>query len=136
MSPKEEEDIVFYNKGGRPKELTKKEAYEAKLEAKRRWRKKNKDRVSLYNEMYREAEQKKISRKKSKKRSKKSHKSKRKKSDSIHYQKKKSRSKSRKSRKSRSHSKKHKLHSGGMYNGHKVTLLKVNPDGSRIVLIQ
>ena len=129
---KSSEDIVFYKKGGRPKELTKKEAYESQLMAKREWREKNRQRISKYNEMYREKSKKK-STKGSKKHSKK-HSSK----GSKH-----SRKGSRKhSRKGSKHSRKgSKHHSGGSlsskkYAGHTVTLLRVNPDGSRIVLVK
>jgi len=137
---KSSEDIVFYKKGGRPKELTKKEAYESQLMAKREWREKNRQRISKYNEMYREKSKKK-STKGSKKHSKK-HSSK----GSKHSRKgsrKHSRKGSRKhSRKGSKHSRKgSKHHSGGSlsskkYAGHTVTLLRVNPDGSRIVLVK
>lgn len=58
------DDIKFHKNIGRPKELTKKEAYEAQLEAKRKWRAANKKRVSAYNQQY---HQKKTSRKGSRK---------------------------------------------------------------------
>ena len=62
-------EIIFYNKGGRPKSLSKKEAHEAKLEAKKKWRDANKERIELYNELYRGGSKKKS--KKSRKGSKK-----------------------------------------------------------------
>ena len=113
------EDIIFYKKGGRPKELSKKEAHESKLEAKKRWRDKNKERISIYNEMYREEASKKS--KKSKKHSRRGNK-----------------------RESRKHSKKHhskKHHSkkrrhSFQYGGHTITVLKVNEDGSKILLFE
>lgn len=46
-------EIIFYKKGGRPKTLTIEEAHEAKLLAKRKWRLANKERIELYNELYR-----------------------------------------------------------------------------------
>ena len=124
---KSSEDIVFYKKGGRPKELTKKEAYEAQIEAKRRWRKDNRGRISKYNEMYREK-----SKKKSKKHSRKGSK------HSTKSSKKHSRKGSKKhSIKGSKHSiKGSKKHHSKKYAGHTVTLLRVNPDGSRIVLIK
>ncbi|ARF09900.1 hypothetical protein Indivirus_5_23 [Indivirus ILV1] len=101
------DEIIFYNKGGRPRVLSKKEAHKAKLEAKKRWRDKNKERTTLYNEMYRSKSKKsKHSKKKSKKESRKS------------------------SRKGSKHKK------SLQYGGHTVTLLKVNSDGSRIVLVK
>lgn len=107
------EEFTFYKKGGRPRELSKKEAYEAKLEAKRRWRKKNKKRVSVYNELYR-GKSKRESRKRSKRKSRKSSK-----------------------RESRKRSTRRKSSSNTRENRkHKITLLKVNPDGSKIVLIK
>ena len=123
------EEIIFYNKGGRPKELTKKEAYEAKLLAKKKWRKSNKDRVALYNEMYRSGSKKKKSKKKSK------HSKDRKGSIRSKISKSSLRKGSKKHSKNsvRKHSKKM---SGGHHSKHTVTLLKVNPDGSRIVLIR
>lgn len=46
------ENIVFYNKGGRPKKFsTPEEAYKAKLDAKKKWRDNNKDRINLYNQL-------------------------------------------------------------------------------------
>ncbi len=116
------EEMVFYKKGGRPRVLSKKEAHQAQLEAKRRWREKNKERVSAYNEMYRGG-----SKKKSKHHKKESRKGSKK---SKHHKK--------ESRKSSKHHKKEsrKGSKSLQYGGHTVTLLKVNPDGSRIVLIR
>ncbi len=54
-------EIIFHKKGRRPKELTVSEAHQAKLDAKRRWRKKNKERIALYNEMYNKKQSKKHS---------------------------------------------------------------------------
>lgn len=47
-------NYTFTHNIGRPKTLTASEAYNAKLEAKRKWRRENRERVSAYNEMYRE----------------------------------------------------------------------------------
>lgn len=54
-----ETDFTFSHKLGRPKKLTDSEAYEAKLKAKRKWRRKNSSRVSAYNELYRDKHSKK-----------------------------------------------------------------------------
>ena len=128
MSSSEERNnkIVFYNKGGRPKELTKKESYKAQLKAKRKWRKFNKERISLYNEMYRNKESKK--RKGSKRNSRKGSQVVKVVKTSKKHSRKGSRKHSKKG--SRKHSKKE------TYKGHTVKLLKINPDGSRIVLIK
>lgn len=46
------ESIVFYNKGGRPKKFsTPEEAHQARLDAKKKWRNNNKERISLYNQL-------------------------------------------------------------------------------------
>lgn len=47
-------NIVFHNQPGRPKKLSPNSAHQAKLDAKKRWREKNKKRISLYNQMYQE----------------------------------------------------------------------------------
>ena len=52
------EEIIFYKKGGRPQSLTASEAHKSKLEAKKRWREANKNRIMLYNQMYNEETQK------------------------------------------------------------------------------
>jgi len=45
---------VFHQRIGRPVEYNNKERHDAQLEAKRKWRKKNKDRIAIYNKLHHE----------------------------------------------------------------------------------
>ena len=94
------EKIVMHRSRGRPRSLSKKRAYKSSLEAKRRWRSRNKERISQYNQRYS------------------------------------NRSKRRSRKRSKSVTNKRK--SGGSRKGSKlsITILKINDDGSKIVLIK
>ena len=156
-------DIIFYKKGGRPKTLSKKEAHESKLASKKEWRKKNKIRVAMYNEMYREQSKKK-SKKHSKKHSRKGSR-KGSKHSSRHHSRKGSKHGSHKRSKRGSHkrskhgsrkrsNKKSKQKKGGnnikvirqvqplnnlptnLQQSPAIEILKVNADGSRILLVK